>query len=68
MVQYIKKFFKFKWLSTNFFIRVFLLLIVATLIFTLIIMVKENRFDTPYALGQMGFIAVLLTLNQVKKK
>lgn len=61
----IKKLFKFNWLSTKFFLRLFLILI--AIIISLKIAGISYITDT-MALGAMGFISTLIGLDKLDKK
>jgi hypothetical protein len=58
----IKNFLKFNWLSKKFFIRLFLLIIALGQIKAI-----YRQIDYKFALGQMGFVSVLIGLYTVEK-
>jgi hypothetical protein len=58
----IKNILKFQWLSKKFFIRLFLLIIAFGQIKAI-----YGQIDYKFALGQMGFVSVLIGLYTVEK-
>jgi len=68
MGNVIKKIIKFNWMNSKFFIRLFLILVAIVQVIKVKVMIKTEVVDTEYALGMMGFVAVLIGLYRKYKK
>jgi len=67
----IKQFFKFNWMSKNFFIRLFLTPILIAEWLYLLQSIKNRNIDLNFLITMMAFVGTLiasLTIQNIKKK